>query len=146
MSLRRRDPEAGSTLMLGIGLVGVCLLALAIATDAGNAFLQHRLLFAMADAAALAGAQSIDLQQYYANGAGQGTRLDSATVVARAREHVQREQETLNIPGLKIDSVRSNGTDVVVELSAPVRLAFVSLVGDDTIRVSSTARLDFRSD
>ncbi len=136
--------EAGSTLILGIGLVAVCVLVMAVVTDAGNAFLQHRQLFALADAAALAGAQAIDLQEYYANGAGEATRLDSAIVVARAREYVQRELEAVSIPGLHIDAVRSDGDEVVVELSAPVRLAFLSLTGNSTIRVSSTARLDFR--
>lgn len=143
---RAKDREAGSTLILGIGLVGICLLAMAVATDAGNVFLQHRQLFALADAAALTGAQAIDLQAYYAKGAQEATRLEAATVVARARAYVQREQEAVSIPGLHIDSVRSNGDDVVVELSAPVRLAFFTLIGDDVIRVSSKARLDFRGD
>ncbi|MDO8732267.1 MAG: pilus assembly protein TadG-related protein [Actinomycetota bacterium] len=146
MSVRQScESESGSTLILGIGLLGICLLALAVVTDAGNAFLQHRQLFAIADAAALAGAQAIDLPEYYANGAREATQLDAAAVIARARAHVQREQEQLSIPGLRIDSIRSNGSDVVVEVSAPVRLAFLSLVGTDVIHVSSTARLDFRA-
>ena len=130
--------------MLGIGLVGVVLLALAVATDAGNAFLRHRQLFAIADAAALAGAQAIDLREYYANGAREATRLDSLAVVDRAREHVRRVQAAANIPGLRIESIRSDGTDVEVELRAPVRLTFLSFLGEQEIRVESTARLDFR--
>ncbi len=136
--------EAGSTMILGIGLVGICLLALAIATDAGNAFLQHRQLFAVADAAALAGAQSIDLPEYYANGAHEATRLDAAAVVARARAHVLHVADS--IPGLHIDAVRSDGHEVVVQLSAPVRLVFLSALAENTIHVTSTARLDFRGE
>jgi len=139
-----RNSDAGSTLVLGIGLLGVCLLALAVVTDAGNAFLQHRQLFAIADAAALAGAQSIDLGEYYTGGAREATRLDATAVIERARAHVQLEQAQSGIPGLHIDAIRSNGSDVVVELSAPVRPAFLSLAGDQEIHVSSTARLDFR--
>ncbi len=136
--------EAGSTLILGIGLVGICLLAVAVATDAGNAFLQHRQLFALADAAALAGAQSIDLPEYYAHGAREATRLDPGAVVARAREHLM--QEASSIPGLHIDAVRSDGKEVVVQLSAPVRLAFLNALVEHSIQVTSAARLDFRSE
>ena len=145
MTSRGRLAEAGNTLVLGAGLVGICLLALVVAVDAGNAFLQHRQLFAMADAAALAGAQAVDLQEYYTSGAHQGTRLDSAAVVERARRHIEREQQELNIPGLHIDAVRSDGGDLVVELSAPVQLAFMTLLEGDTIHVVSKARLDYRS-
>ena len=143
---RQRRTEEGSTLILGIGLVGVCLLAIAVVTDAGNVFLQHRQLFAIADAAALAGAQSIDLTEYYAVGAHEATTLDSTAVVARARHHIAREQELVSIPGLHIDSIRSNGSEVVVKLSAPVQLAFLKVLGNDQIHVESTARLDFRGD
>ena len=136
--------EEGSTLILGLGLVGVCLLVLAAVTDAGNVFLQHRQLFAMADAAALAGAQSIDLTEYYSRGAREGTRLDPDAVVAGARAHLAQEQETARIPGLHVDSIRSDGHVVVVELSAPVRPAFMSPLEPDSIHVQSTARLDFR--
>ncbi len=40
--------------------------------------------------------------------------------------------------------IRTCGSDVVVELSAPVRLTFLTLIRDDVIHVSSRARLDFR--
>jgi hypothetical protein len=138
------ESESGSTLILGIGLVGVCLLAFMVVTDAGNAFVQHRQLFDLADAAALAGAQSIELSHYYANGAHEGSRLDSGAVVAKARDHIELEQAEAKIPGLHVDSIRSSGDDVVVELSAPVQLAFLNFLGSQSIHVSSTARLDFR--
>lgn len=68
--------ERGSVLLLGVGLVIVCLLAIAVITDVSAAFLQRRSLMSVADAAAIAGAQAIDQGAYYANGASVGTRLN----------------------------------------------------------------------
>lgn len=138
------DRQRGSTVILGIGLLGLCLLACAVVVDAASAFLQHRQLFAIADAAALSGAQVIDLPSYYRQGAQQATRLDSAAVIARARAHVESLQERDALPGLRVESIRTDGSSVIVELSAPVRLAFLPLLEPGSLRVRSTARLDYR--
>ena len=65
MRTRIKKAEEGSVLILGIGLLGVCLLALVVVADAGSAFLQRKNLYSVADAAALAGAQTLDLPIYY---------------------------------------------------------------------------------
>ena len=62
--------DEGSIMLLGIGMIGVCLLALAVITDSAGAFIQQRELQSVADSIALAGAQGIDLEQYYRTGAG----------------------------------------------------------------------------
>lgn len=133
--------DRGSVLILGIGLVVVCLLAIAVLTDVTAAFLQRRHLMAIADAAALAGAQAIDVDAYYADGARIGTRLAPAQVAAVARGHAQAVDD---VPGLSVDSVVTDGVTVKVALSAPLRLAFFDAVRDEVVRVESTARLDYR--
>jgi uncharacterized membrane protein len=133
--------ERGSVLLLGIGMVVVCLLAVAVVTDVTSAFLQRRHLFSVADSAALAGAQAVDLDAYYASGASVGTRLSPALVVAAARSHLQGVGD---IPDLKVDGITTDGVTVRVALSAPLRLPFFDGVRDETVRVESTARLDYR--
>lgn len=139
---RLRD-ERGSVLLLGVGFVGVIALALAVAVNGAALLLQRQALMAVADAAALAGAQSIDLATYYAIGAGTGTRLDPAAAASAARWHVARMGE--QVPGMRIDDVGSDGTSIVVQVSAPMDLPFAIVpIGDERIRVRSAARLDLR--
>lgn len=133
--------DRGSVLLLGIGMVVVCLLAVAVVTDVTTAFLQRRHLFSVADSAALAGAQAVDLDAYYARGASVGTRLNPALVVAAARAHLQGVGD---IPDLSVDGITTDGVTVRVSLSAPLRLPFFDGLRDETVRVESTARLDYR--
>jgi Flp pilus assembly protein TadG len=138
----RLADDRGSVLLLGICWIVVCLLALAVMTDVTAAFLQRRQLMAIADAAALAGAQAIDLDAYYAQGAQTGTRLTPAQVVAASRSHALT---TGDVPGMSVDSIVSDGVTVRVALSAPLRLPFFDSLRDETVRVAATARQDYRS-
>ena len=70
------DAERGSVLVLALGLVVICLIAVAVVVDASTVFLARRSLQSAADSAALAGAQAIDLDDYYARGAAVGIVLD----------------------------------------------------------------------
>jgi threonine dehydrogenase-like Zn-dependent dehydrogenase len=140
--IRGYKNDEGTVLILGIGLVGVCLLAFAVVMDTTSAFMQRRSLYSLADAAALAGSQTVDLDSYYANGAGEGTSLDAGSVTGKARAFLQSVQS--EHPGLRIVAVTTDGAGVRVELSAPVRLPFLGALRSDVIRVRSTARLDYR--
>jgi uncharacterized membrane protein len=129
--------------LLGIGLAAACALALVVVVDVSAAFLQRRQLVAAADAAALAGAQSIDLAAYYRDGASSATRLDPAAVAPRVRAQVGRSAAA-SIEGLTIDRISSDGVRVVVALSAPLRLPFAGEWLGDRVRVESSARLAYR--
>jgi hypothetical protein len=131
-------------MLLGIGLATVCVLALCVLVDASAAFLQRRALVAMADAAALAGAQSIDLAQYYAEGASRATRLDVAAVPVRVRTFLARS-DAASIDGLTIDAVSSDGRAVTVALSAPLRLPFLSAAVAGRVTAQSQAQLSYRA-
>lgn len=131
-------------MILGIGLVAVCLLALAVLVDASAAFLQRRQLVALADAAALAGAQSIDEAAYYARGASAVTGLAPAAVPGRVRAHLARSAAT-GIPGFSLDVVSSDGQAVWVAVSAPLRLPFLSSAFGGRVEVVSAARLAYRT-
>lgn len=134
--------DTGSVLVLGAGLVAVCLLALVVVFDAAAAFTQRQQLLAIADAAAVAGAQSIDLDAYYANGATQGTRLSPVRVVASAQARVREAAAT--VPGVTLDDLRTDGVVVRVTVSRPLDLPFGLAPVGARASVESAARLDYR--
>ena len=140
---RRADGERGSVLVVGIGVVAACLLAAVVLVDSAAAYLQRQHLLAVADALALAGAQAIDLPAYYANGASASTRLDVDAVPVRVRSHLARSGAA-GIEGMTVERIASDGTDVVVRLSAPLRLPFLSGLSSGPVVVESRARLAYR--
>ena len=141
----RIHDDRGSAMLLGIGLVAVCLLALALCIDGSVALVQRQALLSTADAAAIAGAQGIDLDEYYAHGATAATRLNPPAVVRLARQHLIGSTTP---PGMSVERVWSDGTEVVVRLRAPLRLPFlpfVSAIAPDHLTVESRAQLQYRS-
>ena len=136
--------DRGSVLILGAGLVVVCLLALAVLADVSTALLQRHRLQALADGAALAGAQAIDLSAYYSSGASTATRLDPRRVAAAARRNLDGSTSGGRIDGLVLERIWSDGVDVVVALRAPVALPFLAELFAGDIRVESSARLAYR--
>ena len=139
MTARSMRDDGGSVLILGIGLVIVCLLAVVTIVDASSAYLQRRALISLADGAALAGAQAIDLAHYYAHGATTGTRLTGPGVVSAARSHLAAAG-----PEVTIEQIVTDGVHVRVRLSAPVRLPFLAAGRTEIVRAQGSARLDFR--
>ena len=132
--------DRGSVLILGVGWVAVCLLSLVVLVDASAAFLQRRALVSLADAAALAGAQAIDLDAYYERGASSATRLEPRLVPIRVRDHLDRAGAA-GIDGLVVEEVSSDGTGVRVRLSTPLRLPFLAGLVDGRVVAESWARL-----
>lgn len=137
-SFRRGDD--GSVLLLGVGLVAMCGLALTVLADVSSAFLQRQRLLAVADGAALAGAQAIDLSVYYEDGATASTRLDRGLVGVAVRKHLR----AAGIEGLSAERVFSDGHSVTVALDAPLNLPFFADLLPSDVRVESTARLGYR--
>lgn len=86
-----RPRDEGSVLVLSLGFIIICIIALAVVVDASTVFLARRALQSQADGAALAGAQAIDLNAYYSEGASERIRLDEASVRAAVDRHVRRD-------------------------------------------------------
>jgi uncharacterized membrane protein len=135
--------DRGSVMLLGLGAIGVCLLAVVTGIDASAAFLQRRALVALADAAALAGAQALDEDAYYRQGASAATTLSPDGVRVRVREFLARPQLS-DIEGLVLDEVTSDGHNVMVSVSAPLSLPFLGSLATEPVRVQSHARLAYR--
>ncbi len=139
---RWRD-DTGSVMVLGLVAIAICLLSVVVAVDASAAFLQRRALVAIADAGALAGAQALDVDAYYREGASAATSLSPGEVEKRVRAFLLRTGATA-VPGLSLDSVTSDGRYVTVSVSAPLDLPFLRSMADDPLRAESRARLAYR--
>lgn len=133
--------ERGSVLVLGIGLIGVIVIALSVAVDASLAFIQRSTIQARADAAVLAGVQTIDLDTYYATGATPATRLSPQAAWSRTVQHLEHAQWSSRIEGLEVVSVEASPSEVSAVIAAPVRTAFWPI--EATIRVHARAQLDY---
>lgn len=142
-ALPARD-QRGSVLLLGVGLVLCCLLGITVLVDVSAAFLQRQQLLAVADAAAIAGAQAIDLPGYYAEGALATTRLDASAVSNAVEAHLTRAGTRAVIPGMVVSRVWSDGRQVLVALRSPLRLPFLSGLFEGDVSVESWAQLGYR--
>lgn len=113
--MKRWSRDEGSILVLSLGFIVICILALAVVVDASMVFLARRALQSQADGAALAGAQAIDLGTYYAEGASARIRLDGAGVRAAVERHVRRDPGNGRLTGvwLRDDVVIVSMTDRV---------------------------------
>ena len=135
--------DGGSVLLLGVGLMAACGLAVTVLVDVSSALLQRQRLMALADGAALAGAQAIDVASYYAEGASHSTRLDPSKVAVAVRDHLELSGGH-SIVGLHTERVAADGGSVTVALNAPLQLPFFDDLLPQDIRVESTARLGYR--
>lgn len=133
--------DRGSVLVLGIGLIGVIVIALSVAVDASLAIVQRSTIQARADAAVLAGVQTIDLDAYYAAGATPATRLSPEAARLRTLQHLESAQRASKIEGLEVVGVMASPSEVSAEVSAPVRTAFWPIQAK--IRVQARAQLDY---
>lgn len=134
--------DDGSILVLSLGFIVICILALAVVVDASAIFLARRSLQAQADAAALAGAQAIDLDAYYANGASGRIRLDPFAVRTAVERQLRRDPADGRLTGVTVrDDV------VTVEMTARVRPPFsgwLTPTGAYGIDVAAGATLSYR--
>ncbi len=140
--MKRFRRDDGSILVLSLGFIIICILALGVVVDASSVFLARRSLQSQADAAALAGAQAIDLGAYYASGASQRIRLDPTRIRAAVERHVRRD------PGDgRLRSVSLRDDVVLVTMSDRVRPPFSGWLtpsGAYTLTVEAGAMLSYR--
>lgn len=134
--------DRGSIMVLTLGFIAICVLAVAVVVDASTVFLQRRALQAAVDSAALAGAQAIDLDVYYQRGAADGVTLDPASV----RTAVNRQMNSVD--DVRLDSVRVDGGVVTVRAHTRVRPPFSGWLtpgGAHVITVEAGATLSYRT-
>lgn len=140
--MKRLRNDQGSVLILSLGLIVVCVLAVGVVVDASALFLARRSLQAQADSAALAGAQAIDVEAYYERGAASGVRLEPARVRSAVERFVRRSSADV-----RLRSVALADDIVVVRLRGLVRPPFSGWLtpsGSYDLEVEAGATLSYR--
>ena len=133
--------ERGSIMVLTLGFIVICVIAVAVVVDASTVFVQRRALQAAVDSAALAGAQAIDLEDYYARGAADGVRIDPVA----ARSAVTRQIRSAS--QVRLEAVRIEGGEVIVRASTSVTPPFSGWLtpgGAHTLTAEAGATLQYR--
>ena len=140
--MKKRVSDDGSILVLSLGFIVICILALAVVVDASTVFLARRALQSQADAAALAGAQAIDVDAYYSGGADARIRLDPAGIRRAVERHVRRD------PGDgRLAAVSLRNDIVLVAMTDRVRPPFSGWLtpsGSYDLEVEAGAVLSYR--
>lgn len=138
--------DRGSVLMLVIGLIPIVIAMLAVGVDTAVLFTHRRSLAADADAAALAAAQSADLQRFYSSDSFTELPIDCTA----ARRTAQRQLDMSaygRTQGMMLKSFDCNERTVSLSVSAPTTLPFSHYLGiEPTIEVmaASAATSPFR--
>ncbi len=140
MTSRRRDTrdERGQTSLLVIGFFLVVLLVVVVVVDASAAYLRRQRLDALADGAAVAAADALAADRIYQGALGEEAPLDAAAARAEAVTYLRRMAAFRAHPGLSV-RVRTVGTSVEVQVSAPLTLPFTPPGWDTSTRVRATA-------
>jgi uncharacterized membrane protein len=130
---RHLEQDAGSATLLALGLALVVFAVAGLAVDGTRAYLSRTRLQNLADAAALAAADRIDVHAYR-------KRSGSMTVV---EVDSARETALRSLRGLSSDVravVISARDGVVVRLSVAVPTTFLGLIGVHELRVVADAK------
>ena len=132
-------------MLLALGFLAIILLAIAVVTDVSAVFLQRRSLASIADGAALAGSQAVDLSAYYRRGASAGLSPEPVRVRSVVLEYIRDAQASCEVSGLVLESVRIEGRTVLVRLRRAATAPFSGLLrANFPIRVEAGAELQFR--
>ena len=132
-------------MLLALGFLAIILLAIAVVTDVSAVFLQRRSLASIADGAALAGSQAVDLSAYYRRGASAGLSPEPARVRSVVLEYIRDAQASGEVSGLVVESVRIEGRTVLVRLRRTATAPFSGLLrANFPIRAEAGAQLQFR--
>ena len=133
--------ERGSALLLTAFLAVLLTMAIALVVDVGTVLAHRRGLAATADAAAMAGAQAIDLAAYYGSGPdSEGVlELDPTRARVAVLDHLAASRAWERHPGLRVVAVSVADGEVVVSLRSQARLPMISVFGIDSAPVSAAS-------
>ncbi len=117
-----RQPQRGSMTFFGVGMVMVLLFVGGISTDLWRAFGERRALAEMADAAASAGSNGVDMETYRQTGV---VLLDPALAEQLAWDSLVNQADRESLSGTPIVVATADG--VTVEVHGQVELVLLQI-------------------
>ena len=136
--MRRPTGEDGSVLVLVLGLTSVLLALVAVVVDVSAVVLARRGVASAADGAAVAAAQGLDLDAFYAGGVEGGVPLSEQEVARRVAEYA--DEAALGQPGLALESSVEDGVTARVLATRTVSLPLGGRLGRGGVTVRAQAR------
>lgn len=137
MSVRLRRDE-GTVLVYALGGVLLVLSVVLVLADTSSLFMRRAALMTVADDAAIAAANAIDVNAIYANGVGDSLGLDPALARAYAQAAVDGTQDA-RLSDVRLDAITVYAGAVEVRLSAAVPSPIGDIVGNRRLRIRASA-------
>lgn len=132
--------ERGSVTTLVIGMIPVLLGLVVILTDLSVLYIHKRSLAATADSAAVAGAQSVDLETFYTSSPSR-LPLDCTDSRRAITRQVTASKVDKRTPRISVVSTTCDGSTVGVQLRSQVTLPFSQHFGvRPQVQVAGSAR------
>lgn len=132
-------------MIIGYALIATALVVVAV--DASALFLTRRGLSAVADGAAVAGAQALDADAIYAGADSPDLPLDNAGVQQAVSTYLAGSALDTSFPSLRVLAAATDGQQVTVTLQEDKRLPFAGLfagvpgpLAGGIVHVRATAR------
>lgn len=140
----KRDRDEGSVLLLTMGFVSIGLALMVVVIDVSSVFLARRSLVSACDGAALAGAQALDADRLYRQGAHGTIPVGPGEVDRAVRDFVTSTYPDADFPGQRFENT-TDGATVRVTGSRQVVLPFARYlrvlgINDVTVAASSSAQ------
>ncbi|MHB0928342.1 MAG: pilus assembly protein TadG-related protein [Candidatus Nanopelagicales bacterium] len=132
----RRDE--GTVLITALGGVLLVLLVTLVLADTSNLFMRRSALLTVADTAALAAANAVDLAAVYSGGVDDVLRLDPQAARNLAQAAVDGVDDA-RLTDVRLEAVDVNLTTVEVTVSAAVPALISGFVTDDSLRIRASA-------
>lgn len=134
----RLGADDGTVLGYAIaGLLLVVAVALVLA-DTSSLFMRRTALMMVADDAAIAAANAIDIEAIYTQGVGATMALDPVAARALAQASVASSQDA-RLPDVRLDALTVTGSSVEVVVSAAVPAPIGGTTGDRALRIRARA-------
>jgi hypothetical protein len=138
---RIRGAEHGSTLVLTLGFATFALVVTLVVAAATSLYIERKRLLALADSAALVGAEAFDLGDLRVseNGSDVTVKLESESVAQAVTAHVDRVGRT-RLADVRVDAASSpDGQSAEVSLSSSWRPPVLTLFLPDGVRLEATS-------
>lgn len=139
--------DDGSVLLLVVGLIPVLFLLVAVGVDTSTLFIHRRALSSTADSAALAAAQSADLERFYRGETASDLPVDCAAARRKVEAMLTPGRTDVRAGGAELESIECDRTTVTVQLCSHAELPFSHFAGvapTVDVRGRATARSPLR--
>lgn len=130
--------EDGTVLTLALGGVLLVLVVVLTLADASSLFMRRMALGTVADNAAIAAANAVDVEALYERGIGSTLALDPLTAAQLARASIAQASDP-QLADVRLDDVRVDGDGVTVVVSAAVPTPLGPITGDRDVRIRASA-------